>query len=285
MSEDIEIKAFFGHHKCATTWIRGIIGYVAGFTGDRVETYDTPRNFRFDLPAYIKERKVSFFAFTNADITFLEGLPPFRGFHVIRDPRDVIVSAYFSHLNSHPTEGWPELVAHRAKLQGMSEDEGIIEEMDFTESVLREMESWDYDQPHVLEIRFENLIRNPYTELLAAFNHMGLIDTGYFTATRRLSTAISAFCRRLRFYTRGRFPLLHPQRAIPGELLLGEVYRNRFSRITGGREEGQEDRQSHYRKGTPGDWRIHFSEKCKASFKRKFGGLLAAVGYEPTDDW
>ena len=30
----------------------------------------------------------------------------FRGIHLIRDPRDIVVSGYFSHLKTHPENEW-----------------------------------------------------------------------------------------------------------------------------------------------------------------------------------
>lgn len=68
--------------------------------------------------------------------------------------------------------------------------------------------------------------------------------------------------------------------------LLDEVLaRNHFSRCSGGRDKGNEDITSHYRKGTVGDWRLHFSEKTKTEFKRLFNNVLVLGGYERDDLW
>jgi len=58
------------------------------------------------------------------------------------------------------------------------------------------------------------------------------------------------------------------------------VDENTFRKLSGGREAGQEDRASFYRKGVAGEWRTHFDEKALAVFDRASGGLLRELGYE-----
>lgn len=52
-----------------------------------------------------------------------------------------------------------------------------------------------------------------------------------------------------------------------------------FDRSSGGRQRGEEDRSSFYRKGEIGDWRNHFDESCQESFGRAAGPLLKRLGY------
>jgi len=51
--------------------------------------------------------------------------------------------------------------------------------------------------------------------------------------------------------------------------------------MTGGRTQGQEDRQSHQRKGIQGDWRNWFNDDLRQTF-RQMGGedFLRDLGYE-----
>jgi len=69
------------------------------------------------------------------------------------------------------------------------------------------------------------------------------------------------------------------------ERLVGIVWANDFSKMTGGRERGQEDPQSHYRKGVSGDWRTHFTAKYVDYFKEMHNPLLLKLGYEGDPDW
>lgn len=52
-----------------------------------------------------------------------------------------------------------------------------------------------------------------------------------------------------------------------------------------GRNEGQENQKSFYRKGVSGDWRNHFSESDKAVFKSVTGDRLRRLGYERSNSW
>jgi hypothetical protein len=40
-----------------------------------------------------------------------------------------------------------------------------------------------------------------------------------------------------------------------------------------------------FRKGKPGNWREHFSEENKSTFKDYTGDLLKLLGYEGDNDW
>lgn len=51
------------------------------------------------------------------------------------------------------------------------------------------------------------------------------------------------------------------------------------------RKLGEEDAKSHGRKGTPGDWRNHFTPDFARQFEQKYGALLIATGYEPDAAW
>jgi hypothetical protein len=63
------------------------------------------------------------------------------------------------------------------------------------------------------------------------------------------------------------------------------VSKNRFERLTHGRERGQENVKSHERKGIAGDWRNYFDDQVKDVFKARYGDLLIATGYERDSEW
>jgi hypothetical protein len=58
-----------------------------------------------------------------------------------------------------------------------------------------------------------------------------------------------------------------------------------FEKLSRGRERGQEDPSSFYRKGVAGDWRTHFTEEDRRVFKEEAGELLIRLGYEDDLDW
>jgi len=52
-----------------------------------------------------------------------------------------------------------------------------------------------------------------------------------------------------------------------------------FNKLSGGRKAGEEQRDSHFRKGVAGDWTNHFDEQALRRFNAKAGDLLAELGY------
>src|SRR5829696_729703 len=58
-----------------------------------------------------------------------------------------------------------------------------------------------------------------------------------------------------------------------------------FERLSKGREQGQEDTSSFYRKGVAGDWNNYFTERDKEIYKEEAGELLIRLGYERDLDW
>lgn len=54
----------------------------------------------------------------------------------------------------------------------------------------------------------------------------------------------------------------------------------RFSKLAGGRERGEENTKSHFRKGIVGDWHNHFDHAAWETFDTEAGELLARMGYQ-----
>lgn len=54
-----------------------------------------------------------------------------------------------------------------------------------------------------------------------------------------------------------------------------------FKSLSGGREPGQADASSHFRKGVAGDWREGLDEASVRAFEQAAGPLLAELGYQP----
>ena len=280
------LAAFFGHHRCGTTYINDILRQACRELNLRHVTVPNAKVFNHDLRAFVAEKRVGFLAFVNADYEYVRKLDQFRGFHVVRDPRDVCVSAYYSHLHSHPvTETFPELAEHRRKLQGLSKHEGLLLEMQFREHEFSLMRRWDYSLPHVLEFKFEDFIQNPYHYFLEVFRFLDLLDEEPLGSGQRILNLMHRGLRAVEGKSRGRlsFPL-SPGR-LPAERLLGIVWENDFTRKARGRQPGQEDRQSHYRKGVAGDWRNHFDAEHVEYFKSHYNDVLITLGYEQHPDW
>src|SRR5580700_2887646 len=91
-----------------TVWVSSIVEEVSAAAGLATVRHDHDSAFRGDILSWRKDQSFDFWSYINADYTFVRGVK-LKGFHVVRDPRDLIVSAYFSHLYSHPDQNWPRL--------------------------------------------------------------------------------------------------------------------------------------------------------------------------------
>ena len=241
MSADSKpLYVYFGHHRCASTWILLVLMSVCDHMGIDIKKFAELNDD--DL------RTIGFIADTNAEQEHIQALRPFRGFHVIRDPRDIVVSAYFSHKYSHPMGEW--LKEQRELLNQVNLEEGIKYSINFRSNQFNRMGQWNYHLPNIYETKFEILTCETYDEFSRIFRFLGLL----------------------------------PQRLSPR--ILEEILRHHsFKRLTEGRERGQEDSQHHYRKGIQGDWVKYFSEENKKYFKRHFGQMLIDLGYEKNSSW
>jgi hypothetical protein len=272
---------FFGHHKAATSWVIKILSDLGHLNGFHVQIYDTAADLSAALPRQSPLR--SFLAFRNADPLALGHLEPFLGFHLIRDPRDIAVSSYFSHLHSHPTENWPELKQHKRRLADLDLAEGLLCDMEFCRDLptrghnvapYRCMAEWDYSRPDILEIRYEDLIINPYETLLRIFDFLQLL------APDELGGA--SLARHLQIIVARRFlpPLFPALPVLRSWNILAAVYDNRYDKKAAGRAPGMADLHNHYRKGIAGDWVNYFEKQHHQRFQELYGDILVRLGYE-----
>ncbi len=109
-------SVYFGHHKCASTYIIDILSTVAARGGLGCHTEFLSRRLPLGYEhepgqqeriatAYrgLSETACAVICHGNADADVVATLPEaggFRGFHMIRDPRDMLVSGYFWHRSA-----------------------------------------------------------------------------------------------------------------------------------------------------------------------------------------
>lgn len=280
------LRCFFGHHKCGTQWIQGILREICKEMGLKYGHAYNSQKFNNNLQESIKEKKIAIFSYTNADYNYVKQLKSdYLAFHVIRDPRDIVVSAYFSHLYSHPTDQYPRLKEERERLEKMSKDEGLLQEIKFNHNVFTQMHEWDYELKNILEIKMENLIQNPYSSFINIFRFLGIISESRPTFLEKWNylwvTTTSNIQRKIFKEEFLSFQL----QTIPYDRVLGIVYENDFQKKTRGRAIGEENVKSHYRKGVAGDWKNHFKQEHIDYFKHNYNDLLIKLGYEVNDHW
>lgn len=169
-----------------------------------------------------------------------------KRFVVIRDLRDTLVSAYFSLKYSHALMD-ARAVAMRATLGELDQEAGLLYVLsDWLKHSAKIQLSWVESGEPIL--KYEDLLEGD-VELL---ERTLIGDCGLPVRPEELRKAILD---------------------------------NRFESLTHGRKRGSEDIFAHERKGIAGDWRTHFTERIKAAFKARFGGLLVAAGYEKDLCW
>jgi len=282
----ISVKYLYaGHHKCASSYVKSILNSIASILNMEIgEAMDSK-----ELISQEKRLdKVDFFYLLNANRnvakTVIENLDNVKGFHVIRDPRDLIVSAYFSHLYSHPTSGWNVLLPHRAKLESLSKKDGIIAELEFCSEWMEDLYSWDYlENGNILDVKFEQIVEAPYLQWLKILKHLDILNEDLQVNDSIKDISMELF-RRIQSKILVN-STLNKNEGISPYTALGIVYDHRFEALTKGRKTGSEDIKHHYRKGIPGDWRNHFDNEIIDCFKEKYNNLLLKLDYESESNW
>lgn len=280
------LLAYFGHHKAASSAIVSILTIICAEMGLKRGSYNNPKMFNYDLKNTIVKDNIDFLLYRSVDYNYVKDLDNFKGFHVIRDPRDIVVSAYFSHLHSHPiTKHWPQLVPHREKLQKVSKDEGLFLEMKFRQVPFEKMYNWNYSLPNVLELKMENLFQNSQNQFTKIFDFLGILNNSSKNLPIKLNPQIIRTINRTNIKTKGLMPIKIKSNQITSERLLQILEENSFSKKSQGRSQGQENVKSHYRKGVAGDWKNHLKPEHIVYFKDNYNDLLLKLGYESNPDW
>jgi hypothetical protein len=171
--------------------------------------------------------------------------PPYRAFFVMRDPRDIVVSWYFSLRYSHEATPWA--LRLRRELEGLAREEGLIraiEQLDREQRFLA-MRDWQgaasTDGSATFVVRYEDL-----------------------TGERSLD------------HVRGL--LRSCGIAVPDPDLERLLAKYSFARLSN-RQPGQEDAHAKYRKGIAGDWRNYFDDRIRQRFDATTGDLVSVLGY------
>lgn len=231
---------FLGHPKCATNWMRLVFKRIAQEKHWNYEVHQGINDFlKFDN----SERTIKMFV--NAVHENFKIPKHEKAVHLLRDPRDAMISCYWSWKNNHKNNN-AQILAVREVLNGCSLTEGL-EVMINQVMILRQIPNYVPGKfKNILDIRYEELIDNSFSvfDKMFKFLDLGLTD------------------EKVQFLT--------------------DEYS--FKRLTG-RFPGNEDRDSHFRKGVAGDWRNYFNPEIKNRFKAKHGEALVLLGYEKDMEW
>jgi hypothetical protein len=234
------------HHKTGTVWMASIFRAVKKqfkrelFSGRQDALPATADIFLQD------HSKV------DLDVLRARGRPV-RCVHVIRDPRDVVISGCFYHVKT--TEKWANKPRkefggknYREAIAAMPTDhDKLVFEMQHTGmKSITDMVTWDYQDPDVFEARYEDLIDDTeYKVFRPMMEFLGFRDADLDTVLE-LVRANSLF--------------------------------------GGATPEGEKD-PVHVRSGERRQWPRTFTPELKAEFKRIHPEALQRLGYEANTDW
>jgi hypothetical protein len=190
----------------------------------------------------------------------------FKGSHIVRDPRDLLVSGYRYH--KWTKEYWVHEPLKRGMIfklglkgmdlgfdyNGMSyqqiinsvdQETGLNIELNWRRRTFDHMLDWNYDQSNIKELRYEEVFGSEEESFRELFVHYGfdekMIETG---------------------------------------LKYARIYSFANQKKTGKTGENQ-----HLTKGVSGQWKEYFSEELTSLFKQRHQGLLLKLGYEKDDNW
>ncbi len=158
------------HHKTGTVWMATVFRSLARGLG---ASY---LNFWDHYGRLDRALKTPFILF-NHDSTFVQHADVLRRddvriLHLIRDPRDVLISAMHYHKTSsepwlHQTVAGNDPVDYQRKLNALPTkfDQYLFEMEHSTHSTIEEMLDWQYGRSNCMDVRYEDLWQDRSMEL------------------------------------------------------------------------------------------------------------------------
>lgn len=236
------------HHKTGTIWMSSVFRAISKGLGatfiDFWSHYD--RLDRLPRMPFVLFNHDSMFL-RHADVLNREDV---RILHLIRDPRDVLISAMHYHKTS--SEDWlrqaapgHDDVSYQRKLNSFASpfEQYLFELENSTGSIIEDMLDWQYDRANCREVQYEEL-RLDHSMVLWS----QILDFLGF------DEAEQAFCKEC-FWKYSLF----------------------------GEASGVNRR--HVRSGSVAQWKREFTPKLARAFVDRFPDALQLLGYEPDHQW
>lgn len=228
--------------KTASQWVKAVFSDPIVYRHSGLATYD-PRYYGWKDPRVVPPNRIGLsLYFPYKRFSKMPKPDAHRAFFIYRDPRDLIVSSYFSTRDSHTPMG--DVLEVRSILREKSKKEGMLFLIDHLakKGMFNAVRSWVDAPPseNVRLVRYEDLTGDrQLDEMDALMRHCGI--------------------------------------TVPRAELTELLDRYSFSRMNDRKKAGQ---VSHYRKGQSGDWRNHFDDDLTEAFQRATGNLMDKLGYD-----
>lgn len=227
------------HHKTGTVWFTNIFKDISAFHSLNFYSGDQ-ENFYDEVDIYFNHH--SNFPFNKFNFDY-------KGIHIIRDPRDMIISSTFYHQKSK--ESWLHVpkkefngLTYQEKINSFDtfEQKAIFEINNSAGNNILDIRNWNYSNNNFLEVKYEEVIQD--------YNLQKFHDIFEFLGFQ------------------GEFIPDLLRIAWKNSLFSGEVKSNK-----------------HVRSGNARQYQKHFTPRLKKKFKNEFGDLLVKLDYEENNDW
>lgn len=236
------------HHKTGTVWMDGVFKMLAAELGVAYVDFKAQSG-------QLSEALKAPFILLNSDSDF-RGRPQIlerddvRTLHLIRDPRDVVISAMHYHKKANeswlhePVPGYDDVTYQRRLKEQPTRHRQYVYEMEHSSAgTVHDMLDWRYGRPNCFEARYEDLRRDTqlaYWRRISAF-------LGFDEAEQEICD--ECFWRNSLF--------------------------GGLSRLGNG----------HIRSGDIGQWKREFTVPLAYTFVARFPGALQTLGYETDHNW
>ncbi|HEX3943272.1 MAG TPA: hypothetical protein VHW69_04220 [Rhizomicrobium sp.] len=238
------------HHKTGTKWMELTFGGIASELGLRCHRMPGKGQHTLDVsaPCILMDRQSRWF---RRPPEWLASTPDDRFLHLIRDPRDVVISGMYFHCRA--SEGWLHVprdefggMTYQEKINSFSDDRSrLLFEMDNRAAgTIQRMVAWDYGRPECFECRYEDLVEDTSTSQFTKI----LLHLGF--ANEELETCRQQFWK----------------------LAL-------FSRSS------DTENGLHVRSGRKQQWQEIFDQSLGLEFLQRFPDALTRLGYEQDTTW
>lgn len=257
--EPVHCLMHFSYHKCMTNLFVSVLGSLAYHNGWYHKHHNAVLSgFLED----VRNRKgYRFISVNNVPVDFDRINVPYLGTHLVRDPRDLILSGYRYHLWCR--EKWTQepmsddfrmrirlkeidssldsgLLTYQELLNKVDVETGLLIEYYWRFRHLVQMNAWNYQNPNILELKYESVFEHE-TEL---------------------------FEKILRFYQL-------PESVVQAGIMLAQQYSFAERKASGETGEGK-----HVSKGIIRQWESELPASLKNLVSVDFSDLLIKLGYQ-----
>jgi len=271
-NNDFPLYIHFGYHKCMTVFFSKVLWQMSLSIGKRFKRVSSDlQEFRDCL----RTKKYGCFNINNVLVN-LEKLPHFLGSHIVRDPRDLLVSGYRYHkwcnekwvimnmseipikvfrrcplevnfsdiLNKIGIEKKYLNKSYKELLNHVDEETGYMLEMEIRKPSFSQMYKWNYNLPNIYELRYEDVFGNEQEAFKELFSFFGI-----------------------------------PKNEISN--LMNFVYKNSFKQI----KKEKNFFKEHASVGISNQWKSEMPKAIQKEILFRYFDLLKNLGYEYSDNF